>query len=717
MNKTLIPVLSLVVLLAACSNGNNNNNGSSASSGNGDPQPPGPTYSVDPETIDVSQAEYCDITQADLCLFPFPNDFFTREDAATPTGKRVNFDPLSMPVNTQGIGIDPTEFNRSDGFSIGGTILTRVEGVDLAVTGAASIVDMGASMDATAPIQVIDAETGERQLIWAELDQNPAPGEPQALMIRIGKALQNGTRYIVVLQNLMDAEGNAIDPTDAFRVYQEAIPSDVPELEARREHFESLFSTLTDLGIERDDLYQVWDFTTASIENTSARALHMRDTSLSGLSGQAPAITIESVVDSNSGENANIGREIEGTITVPNFLNTAEAVPGSRLNFTNDDPDALPAQLNGEGTVEVPFICVVSQAAFVDAADGDTDTRAIVVGHGVFGDRFAAQGLGFGAELTNGLFCAMDWWGMSNADLPTVAAILGNLSLFPTMPDRLQQAFLNKVFLSEAIVNVGGFQALPAFRDDSGNILYRTDNVQYNGVSMGSVYGGALTALSPHFDYSVLDLAGMNWSLIIQRSNLWSTFSIFLDPAYPNPMEQALALALMQGPWDRADSNGYAHHITQNPLPGSKLSRVLINSPIGDQILTETAAELMQRSLGVQRHNPSIVDGRHIAVEPYLGIAPITTYPFEGNAVMHWDSGPFPIAGRDGTPLQRPENLPRNLGYDTHGMPIGQESAWTQKATFWRTGIVVNVCGAQPCYGDGYDGTPGVYDPANAPAP
>lgn len=715
MNNKVIPVLSLVAFLAACSNGNNN--GFSLPSDNVDPQPPAPTYSVDPKTIDVSQAEYCDITQTDLCLFPFPNDFFTREDAATATGKRVNFDPMSMPVNTQGIGIDPSEFNRSDGFSIGGTILTRVAGVDLAVTGAASIVDMAASTDADAPIQLIDADTGERQLIWAELDQNPAPGEPQALMIRIGKALQNGTRYIVVLQNLMDAEGNAIEPADAFKVYQEAIPSDVPELEARREHFESLFATLTDQGIDRDDLQQTWDFTTASIENTSARALHMRDTSLSGLSGQSPAITIESEVDTSSGEDANVGRVIEGTITVPNFLDTPEAGPGSRLNFTSDDPDALPAQLNGDATVEVPFICVVSQAAFLDAADGDTDTRAVVVGHGVFGTRYTATGVGFGAELTNGLFCAVDWWGMSDPDLPTVAAMLGELSLFPTMPDRLQQAFLNQIFLSEAIVNAGGFQSLSAFQDDSGNILYKTGYVQYNGISMGSVYGGALTALSPHYDYSVLDLAGMNWSLIIQRSNLWSTFSIFLNPAYPNPMEQALALSIMQGPWDRADSNGYAHHITQNTFPGSKLSRVLINSPIGDQILTETAAELMQRSLGVQRHNPSIVDGRHIAVEPYVGIAPITAYPFEGNAVMHWDSGPFPIDGHDGTPLQRLENLPRNLGYDTHGMPVGQESAWTQKATFWRTGVVINVCGSQPCYGDGYDGTPGVYDPANAPAP
>jgi hypothetical protein len=196
---------------------------------------------------------------------------------------------------------------------------------------------------------------------------------------------------------------------------------------------------------------------------------------------------------------------------------------------------------------------------------------------------------------------------------------------------------------------------------------------------------------------------------------LWDTYALAYEPAYPDSLVQALGLSLIQMLWDRADSNGYSNHITRDPLPGSKLSRILIQAPIGDQILTETAAELMQRSLEVKRHNPSIVEGRHIAVEPYVGIAPITTYPFEGNAVMHWDSGPFPIAGHDGTPLQRIENLPRNLGYDTHGMPVTQPGAWEQKATFWRTGQVVNVCGAQPCYADGYDGTPGVYDPDNAP--
>ena len=695
-------VLSASVLVTACSDSDDGSNGD-------------PVYSVDPATIDVSQAEYCDILQPDNCLFPFPNDFFTRDDDSTPTGKRVNLDPLAMPVNQNGVVFDPAEHNRGDGFSIGPMLLTYVDGIDIEATGAATIFDMGASLDDDAPIQLIHAESGERQLIWAEIDQVPEEGEKRAMIIRVSRALNNGERYIVVLQNLLDSEGNTLEPSDAFKVYQEAIPSDIPEIESRRDHFQSLFASLAEVGIDRENLYLAWDFTTASTTNTTARALHMRDTGLASLSGTAPAVTIDSVVDNTAEENQDIGRVIEGTITVPNFMDNAAAGPGSRINYASSDPDALPAQFGGDGTVDVPFVCAIPQVAFLDAADGDTDTRAVVVGHGLFGNRYTAIDVGFGAELTNALFCAMDWWGMSDQDVGNAFLQLGELSLFSQMPDRLHQAFLNKIFLSEAIVNATGFQSFPEFQDGNGNALYKPGIVQYNGISMGSIYGGALSALSPHFDYSVLDLAGMNWSNIVRRGNVWSAYAIAYEPAYPDSLVQPLGLSLIQMVWDRADSNGYANHITRDPLPGSKLSRVLIHFGIGDQILNETAAELMQRSLETLRHNPSVVEGRHIAVEPYIGIEPITTYPHEGNAVMHWDSGPFPIAGHDGTPLQRPENLPRLLGYDTHGMPLGQPGAWEQKATFWRTGQVINVCGAEPCYADGYDGTPGVYDPANAP--
>ena len=73
---------------------------------------------------------------------PFPNDFFTVADASSGTGRRVHFDVASMPTNSN-VSIDPTEWNRNDGFSPGAMIVTYVPGLDLCATGAAPITDIG----------------------------------------------------------------------------------------------------------------------------------------------------------------------------------------------------------------------------------------------------------------------------------------------------------------------------------------------------------------------------------------------------------------------------------------------------------------------------------------------------------------------------------------------------------------------------------------------
>jgi len=57
-------------------------------------------------------------------LYPFPNDYFTVPDRSTDTDRRVQFLPDSMPRNAAGVPIDPTEWNRNDGFSPGSAILT-----------------------------------------------------------------------------------------------------------------------------------------------------------------------------------------------------------------------------------------------------------------------------------------------------------------------------------------------------------------------------------------------------------------------------------------------------------------------------------------------------------------------------------------------------------------------------------------------------------------
>ena len=68
-----------------------------------------------------------------------------------------------MPRNKDGEPIDPTEYNRSDGFSPGNLIITKVPGLDTPAafqrTGAVPITDIGRTYDRRQPIVVINTRT------------------------------------------------------------------------------------------------------------------------------------------------------------------------------------------------------------------------------------------------------------------------------------------------------------------------------------------------------------------------------------------------------------------------------------------------------------------------------------------------------------------------------------------------------------------------------
>src|SRR6266702_8944145 len=72
----------------------------------------------------------CDPLDPSVCLQPWPNDYFTVKDKTTDTGLCVNLDLASMPRNAAGKPIDPTDWNRNDGFSPGQEIVTHVPGLD-----------------------------------------------------------------------------------------------------------------------------------------------------------------------------------------------------------------------------------------------------------------------------------------------------------------------------------------------------------------------------------------------------------------------------------------------------------------------------------------------------------------------------------------------------------------------------------------------------------
>ena len=194
--------IALVMLLAGC--------GNSTPIGNLDGSA---RAGVDPSLIDTSAADHCDFLDPSVCLYPFPNDYFTVADPTTDTGRRLNLQLLAMPRNAASLPIDPSPYNREDGFSPGQMIVTRVPGLDspeaMAATGAVPVNDLARYADPDQPIVVINAATGVRQPIWSEVDMAenvlknghppPAP-ENRSLIIRPAINFDEGARYIVALR-------------------------------------------------------------------------------------------------------------------------------------------------------------------------------------------------------------------------------------------------------------------------------------------------------------------------------------------------------------------------------------------------------------------------------------------------------------------------------------------------------------------------------------
>ncbi len=221
----------------------------------------------------------CDAVDPARCLFPWPNDHFTVRDKSTPTGRRVSLRRELMPTNRAGVPIEPSDYNYADGFSPGSTIITKVPGLDtpeaLERTGAVPLTDLGKTYARRAPIVVIDAETGRRQLIWAELDSNASTAADRALLIRPAKNLREGRRYIVALRRLRDADGNLLQPSPAFKSLRDGHGHKGKH--RGHDRYARIFKELRRAGIERDDLYLAWDFTVASARGLSGRLRNIRD--------------------------------------------------------------------------------------------------------------------------------------------------------------------------------------------------------------------------------------------------------------------------------------------------------------------------------------------------------------------------------------------------------------------------------------------------------
>lgn len=661
-------------------------------------------------------ASRCDPFGGGHCLLPFPNDYFTRVDRSAPTGRRLALPSQGLPRNVAGKRLAAADYNRSDGFSPGQPIVLHVKGLDtpeaLRRTGAAPVSDIGRSLDRRQPIVLVDATTRERELIWSELDSTAPSPQETALIIRPGKNLDEGHRYIVALRGLKDARGKTLRAPKAFRIFRDRLGSRSAAVRNRRARMERILRTLRRAGIRRRGLYLAWDFTVASRTGLSQRLLRMRDEAFAALGdrnladlkveGAAPRFTLSTVTEFSPAENPNTARRITGTFEVPCYLDQPACPPGSRFILS---AGGLPRRSPGN-TYAANFICDIPRSAF---APGASRARPVLFGHGLLGSasELTTGAYEVGRNQKNLVFCGTDWIGMSQGDLANIAAVLQDLSRFPSLADRLQQGLLDFMLLGRLMVNPQGFAANAAFQRADGAPVLDTSRLYFNGNSQGGILGGGLTAVAPDFNRALLGVPAMNFSTLLQRSTQFDAFSGVLARSYPSALTRQLLLSMTQLLWDRGEANGYAQHMTTSPYPNTPAHRVVLLMAFGDHQVANVATQVEARTIGAQLRRPALDPGRSTDRVPFFGIKPISGFPSPRSALVVTDTGPLRTAGGAelGTPPPPASNTPPRAGRAPHSSPGDEPYVYTLADAFFRPdGRVVNPCGAKPCYADGWAG-------------
>ena len=736
------------------------------------------TRCVSPVTVPLGDSpERCDFLDTTVCLQPFPNDYYTRDDSTTVTGKRLDIDPASTPENKDGVHVGVEDINRGDGFSPGNAIMLKVEGLDtpaaFEASGMVPLSNLHAFDDADAPVMVIDADTGARVPIWAELDSNPTTVDPDEngpggintnpgntddvnLFVRPARNFEYGHRYIVIFRNLKDSAGNPIESPLGFRAYRDRLPTEQAVVEDRRAHMESVIGdAVSKAGVDRSSLYMAWDFTVASQESITGRALQIRNDAFKRLgdlnredrliSGNSPEVEITAVCNQGDlpscGEGAGKGlpvpegdmlRYVEGKLNnLPCYLNADGCPSGSEFDF---NPDGS-IDFNPDFRMSIPFRCIIPTSV----QPGGPGTAVLpgqagIYGHGLLGDYKQATSAGPQNVASQGgsVWCGANWDGFSSSDYLTIIGALGDMSKFNKAADRMQQGFVNFMLLGRAMIHQNGFAAEEAFQLNNGSedvsvidvSAHPNTRVQYMGISQGGIMGGALMALTPDADYGVLGVPGMNYSTLLRRSVDSDTYfknpSFGLYKAYPDMAERGVLLSLVQLLWDRGEANGYAQSMTSDPLPDTPSHDVLLRVAFGDHQVTNFSAEVEARTIGASVYSPALNAGRHWEDDPFLGMNEQTTFPWDGGSMLaYYDSGPPSFSGSSGQGIATPpiENVPPRgewgFGGDPHEHPRRSPDGVNHAVTFLEDGTIRSCAVISPeagdpgdahCYANGWTG-------------
>jgi hypothetical protein len=643
------------------------------------------------------------------CGYPWPSSFYLQADPSTATGYRLRFGGKTLPVNSNGVAVDPKAYEILDGFGVSSSVLVQFPQLDPAGLPTQAQIDLSVQPTSSSVWLELDAAGKVTRWIphWAELDARPNNANldgvdpaTRVLFLRPGVVLDYGRRYVVAFRKLKAKDGQ---PIARSPVFQQFVDGSSPD-KARQARFGEIFAALKSQGIDTAELTLAWDFVTYSSQAVHARPLELRAKMLAAAGPDGPELTIDPAPKSNCGKDDRVV-SLRGTIAAPQFLEQRSDIGGVAMWRYRLDAQGQLAQggtRSSEFWLRVPKSCMNGQHA----------CDLIQYGHGLLGSGSEACA-GWAAEnahTRHAIYFSSNMIGMAGEDSPGVIQILQNINLFPSLPERVSAGVAEHVLFQRAMrKRLGQLDWLKQ------NGVQLTGNVYWSGNSQGGIYGQTVLALSEDVTRAHLGQSGVNYSMLVERSKDFDNFGLILQTMYPDRADYVLVLSMIQLLWDQVDPVTYARHIGE-PFAGlPKHAALVLNHP-GDFQVDPVTTETCMRS-GFYKKLPFY--GRPV---PLVAEQP---YPLVGSGVVMMDFGnlwgdkanlpTLPESGLDcagaglvadgiddGTCLGAQlcpaggNFEPCVLG-DPHDRAHGLKAHNDQMMHFFRTGEIIDTCGGDGC--------------------
>jgi hypothetical protein len=608
------------------------------------------------------------------CGLPFPSDVYLHDDpdGTNPSGKSVRFGATTLPKIGGRRPIDPSDYYELDGWSVASSPTTYMVGAT--ATGLADPTMLATTLDSSAPTILLNADTGALVPHFVDIDVSADTAE-KALLIRPGYILEYSTRYIVAIREVVDASGDALEPTEVFRALRDETDHDDPSVASRRQHYEGIFALLAEAGVERDDLQIAWDFTTGSREGITGKMIAVRDAALAVVGEDGPEYVIEEVIDD---PNPMLRHRLILTATVPRYLSEHIHEAGDPVPRLLFDESGAPMQ---NGTMEMEVLVQIP-----NTIDDDKPLGVLQNGHGFFGSKNEGRN-GYQAMAADGwnwVNVAVDLFGQSSADEDLAAeTLVGRPELIPGFVERQIQGHVNQLLAMRMMI---GRIARDGITHEDRELLAPSQidpSVRaYRGDSQGGQMGGVYMSISTDVTRGLLGepAAGYNW--VWQRSVDSDEYTDFVKLALPDsPLDFQIMLQLIQLHWDRSEPSGFIRAMHGDTLPKTPEHHVLMHAGIGDHEVPTIISHSMARSIGVSliRSNdalepfPREVFGLPMADAPVSGISGLVEYDF----------------ALDPEPLT---NTPATAGCNPHDRVRELTPSFDQQDVFFRTGRIEWFC-------------------------